>query len=163
MCGWLGCVSLFGNPEQNMCIVTISFAQGRKLLSESHGHPLLPEMKGHGLNYLEANSSKGVRLGSVSPCGPHGHFGRRENAAGLVLGRRIGRLVPDTQDQVHPKMKEHWTDESFTPCLQHFCLNLEAPVFFVKAGFASLHLLCHSFNILFFAFFFLIHLCFPWP
>lgn len=46
----------FGNPEQNMHIVTISFTQERKLLFEGDGHSLLPEMKGHGLNHMEANS-----------------------------------------------------------------------------------------------------------
>ena len=134
--------------------MTMSFARGRKLLSESHGHSLLPEMKRHGLNCLEANSSKGVRLGSASPCSPHGHLGRRENITGSVLMEAYrAPCIRHTQDQVHPKMKVRWTDESFTACSQHFCPKLEAPVFFVKAGFASLHLLCHSFNILFFAFF----------
>ena len=79
-----------------MHIVTISFAQGQKLLSEGHGHSLLPEMKGHGLNHLEANSSKGVRLGSVSPCSPHGHLARERTPWAWSLWRHIGHLVSDT-------------------------------------------------------------------
>lgn len=47
-----------------MCIGTISFVQGWQLFSESRTDPLFPEMKRHGLNYLETNGSK-ERLGET--------------------------------------------------------------------------------------------------
>lgn len=110
----------FGDSEQNMCIVTISFAQRGQLFSESQTDTLFPEMKGHRLNYPEAYSRKESLFESqpsiCSTLEPAWTLVQgRENTGVLAITEAHGAFCTwHNQDQVHPKVKQQWTNEFYT-------------------------------------------------
>ena len=97
-------------------------------------------MKGHGLNYPEANSSKeSLSENQPSICSTLQPtwtlVQERENTGGLAITEAHGAFCTwHNQDQVHPKMKQWQAGESFTPCLWQFLFKCRVSRVLCESG-----------------------------
>lgn len=145
-------VFLFGNPEQNMCVMTINSAQGQQLFSENQTDTLFFQKWKHLVwtiwRQTAARESGWCLLHFVAHTWTR--VERETTGAGLLWGH-VGCLVLGTY-KVRCTLK--WSSDGQIrvshPCLQHFVFKFRGSYILWKVGFSSLHLLCHSFNILFF-------------
>lgn len=123
-------------------------------------------MKGHGLNYPEANSSKDSLFENqpsiCSTLQPTWTLVQeRENTGGLAITEAHGAFCTwHNQDQVHPKMKQWQAGESFTPCLWQFLSKCRVSRVLCESGL----FFCVRYAIVFALSFYppFIHFCFSW-
>lgn len=134
----------FGSPEQNMYIVTISFAPGWQLFSESPTDTLFfQKWKDMVWTIQRQTAARSLYL-RISPasaplCSPHGHLCKKEKTPGAwPLQRHTEHFVLGiTKTRCTLKWNNGRQVRVSHPAYGSFCLNAEYPVFFVKVGSSS--------------------------